>query len=124
MIFINSVITAWRRVTGTTGAGEPVLSAITLPTNIPCELIDPSDTRVAQAQSTGVELYRLMRVFSASLRVAGVNPTPGDRVTVRLTRPGVGPEDGPIDLEVVGTRALGTDARVVEIAFGVRRDGQ
>ena len=124
MIFVNSMITAWRRVTGTTGAGEPVLSAVDLPTNIPCELIDPSDTRVAQAQSTGIELKRLMRVFSAALRVAGINPAAGDRVTVRLTRPSVGPEDGPIDLEVVAVKALGTDARVVEIAFGVRRDGQ
>lgn len=58
------------------------------------------------------------------LSLAGINPTPGDRVTVRLTRPSVGPEDGPIDLEVASVKALGTDARVVEIAFGVRRDGQ
>lgn len=120
----NATINAWRKVTGTTGAGEPVLSELVVGHKIPCELLEPSAGRRATERAVGLVVSRVVLVPAAaiaSLGGGGHEPAPGDRLYVARTRtPSVQEE-----LDLVEARELADEGGSVwELKFGKRVDSE
>lgn len=82
----NATITRWRRRTGTTGAGEPVLDEVVLAHSVPCERVMPSAAQRATERAAGIALVRVLRVASSALAPSGRAPGVGDRLAVATVR--------------------------------------
>lgn len=116
----NGSITAWSRITGTRGDGEPALQELTLRHAVPVEVVAPSSFLRAQAASVGIELRRIAHVLARSLVAQGVEPAAGDRIALRTARPWLRTET----LDIVGVRPLAAGGDTIALELGVRRDTQ
>jgi hypothetical protein len=118
----NATVNSWAQVTGTTGAGHPSRTALTLAHKIPCELVMPSAARRATERAAGIELSRVVLVEARALApVAGLgDPAVGDQLTVALARR----PDVLETLDLVEVRELpGEDGSVWECKCGQRLGG-